>query len=46
MENTIKCPFCYNEHKIDRYDWVETCKGYMHINEFQLIITESGDRLC
>ena len=36
-KRTIKCPFCFNEHIIDKYDWVDSCKGYMHLIEFEAI---------
>jgi hypothetical protein len=39
-ERKTKCPFCFNEHIIDKYDWIDSCKGYMHLTEFEAIFLE------
>ena len=34
---TVKCPFCFADHVVDKYDWVDSCKGYMHLIQFEEI---------
>ena len=33
-KNIYKCPICGANHLIDKYNWVQSCKGYMHLSEF------------
>ena len=46
MENTIKCQLCYDKHEIDRYGWVESCRGYMNLSDLELIVKmETGENI-
>ena len=31
---TTRCPICNNDHKIDKYDFVDSCIGYFDMNSF------------
>jgi hypothetical protein len=33
----IKCPLCLETHIIDKYGWVDGCRGYMDLADFELI---------
>lgn len=39
-KKTIKCPICSIEHVVDKYNWIDSCKGYMHLIEFEAIVLE------
>ena len=40
-ESTEKtCPWCGEHHTIDKYDWIDSCKGYMWFEEFKGKINE------
>ena len=34
----IECPLCQNLHPIDKYDWIDTCEGYMSLEDFEMIV--------
>jgi len=29
LEKTLECPLCGRKHIIDKYEWVDTCIGYI-----------------
>ena len=31
MKKKFKCPACHEQHKIDKYGWVQTCFGYFEL---------------
>ena len=40
----IKCPLCINLHIIDMYQWVDSCRGYMSLGDFEMIVKlETGE---
>lgn len=42
----IKCPLCLDKHALDPYNWTETCRGYMSLADFEMIVKiETGKRV-
>ena len=35
-EKTYKCPLCGSEHKIDKYDWIDSCIGYIDLSLIEI----------
>ena len=34
----VKCPICQDKHKLDNYNWVDSCEGYMPLVDFEMLI--------
>lgn len=34
----IKCGLCQEKHILDKYNWVDGCKGYMSLGDFEMIV--------
>ena len=42
----IKCPLCQNLHPIDKYNWIDTCQGYLSLTDFEMIVKlETGESI-
>ncbi len=31
----IDCPLCGDIHFVDKYDWVDSCEGYISLDDFR-----------
>ena len=34
----IKCDLCLGNHILDKYNWVDSCQGYISLTDFEMII--------
>ena len=34
----IRCGLCLGEHILDKYNWVDSCQGYISLGDFEMIV--------
>ena len=40
MKKKYSCPICHEEHEIDKYNFIDSCIGYMWLLEFPFKVKE------
>ena len=45
-EKKYKCPWCHQEHEIDKYGWVQSCFGYFDLNNIEYEYEKFVERMA